>query len=180
MGRDQQAHDQGAEVILYAAQLEQLGTLPEPSNLFLGALAIAAGTDVVEELAERLQLGGPAREQFLALPAAVAAIKESANHRLSLSQRAQVIENHPTEALLLAMSELPLESRRNLADAAVASARVHLPVTGQNLIDGGISPGPHIGRALRLTRDALIDDMIENDEALNWAIETARSLETEV
>jgi hypothetical protein len=77
------------------------------------------------------------------------------------------------------MSELPLENRRSLADAAVAAVRVHLPVTGQNLIDGGVSPGPHIGRALRLTRDALIDDMIAADEALGWAMETARSLETE-
>jgi tRNA nucleotidyltransferase (CCA-adding enzyme) len=161
-------------------QLEQLGTPPEPSNLFLGALAIAAGEDVVEELVRRLQLGGPARTQFLALPAAVAAIKEAANHRMSLSQRAQVVEAHPTEALLLAMSELPLESRRNLADAIVASVRVHLPVTGQNLIDGGVAPGPHIGRALRLTRDALIDDMIAPDDALGWALETARSLEAEM
>jgi len=161
-------------------QLERLGTPPEPATLFLGGLALAAGTNVVEELAERLQLGGPTRDQFLALPAAVAAIKESANHRMSLSQRAQVVENHPIEALLLAMSELPLESRRRLADAAVASVRVRLPVTGQNLIDSGISPGPHIGRALKLTRDALIDDMIALDDALGWALETARSLEAEM
>ncbi len=160
-------------------QLEQLGTPPEPSNLFLGGLAIAAGPDVVKELVRRLQLGGPARDQFLFLPAAVAAIKEAANHRMSLSQRAQVVEQHPPEALLLAMSELPLEFRRNLADAAVASVRVRLPVTGQNLIDRGISPGPHIGRALRLTRNALIDDMIAADDALGWALETARSLESE-
>jgi tRNA nucleotidyltransferase (CCA-adding enzyme) len=160
-------------------QLEQLGALPEPSNLFLGGLAIASGADVVKELTQRLQLGGPTRDQFLALPAAVDAIKEAANHRMSLSQRAQVVEDHPVEALLLAMSELPLEPRRNLADAAVASVRIHLPVTGQNLIDEGISPGPHIGRTLRLTRDALIDDMIAADDALGWALETARSLEAE-
>jgi tRNA nucleotidyltransferase (CCA-adding enzyme) len=161
-------------------QLEQLGQTPEPSILFLGALAIAAGANVVEELAHRLQLGGPTHDQFLALPAAVGAIKEAANHQMPLSQRAQVVEEHPTEALLLAMSELPLESRRNLADAAVAAVRVHLPVSGQNLIDSGVSPGPHIGRALRLTRDALIDDMIAADDALGWALETARSLEAEM
>jgi hypothetical protein len=90
------------------------------------------------------------------------------------------VEQHPIEALLLAMSELPLESRRDLAVAAVAAARVQLPVTGQQLIDDGVSPGPHIGRALNLTRDALIDDMIAADEALMWALETARSLETEM
>jgi hypothetical protein len=77
------------------------------------------------------------------------------------------------------MSRLPLDSRRALASAAVAAVHARLPVTGQQLIDGGLSPGPHIGRALRLTRDALIDDMIGPDDSLKWAMETARSLETE-
>jgi tRNA nucleotidyltransferase (CCA-adding enzyme) len=160
-------------------QLEHLGAAPEPSNLFLGGLALSGGAEIVKELAERLQLGGPVCERFLALPASVDAIKNVANSGMSLSQRAQAVEQHPVEALLLAMSDLPLESRRNLANAAVAAVRVELPVTGQNLIDGGVSPGPHIGRALRLTRDALIDDMIAADDALGWALQTARSLEAD-
>ena len=161
-------------------QLEQLGQPPEPWVLFLGGLALTAGAEAVEGLAGRLQLGGPIGDRFLALPAAVDAIKTAADSGLSLSQRAHAVEEHSTEALLLAMSGLPLESRRGLAIAAVAAARVHLPVTGQQLIDDGVSPGPHIGRALYLTRDALIDDMIAADEALTWAVETARSLETEM
>jgi tRNA nucleotidyltransferase (CCA-adding enzyme) len=160
-------------------QLEQLGDPPDPTTLFLGGLAIASGSGNIEELADRLMLGGLSRDEFLALPEGVEAIKDAAQRPLATSQRAQTLEQLPTEALLLAMSELPLENRRSLADAAVAAVRVHLPVTGQNLIDGGVSPGPHIGRALRLTRDALIDDMIAADEALGWAMETARSLETE-
>jgi len=161
-------------------RLEQLGTPPEPWILFLGGLALATGADVGEELTQRLQLGGPTRDLFLALPAAVDEIKAATSSELSLSQKAQVVEQHPAEALLLAMSDLPLQSRRSLANAAVAAARVQLPVSGQNLLDGGVSAGPHIGRALRLTRDALIDDMIAADEALRWALETARSLETEM
>jgi tRNA nucleotidyltransferase (CCA-adding enzyme) len=160
-------------------QLEHLGAPPLASHLFLGGLALSAGADVVREFADRLQLGGPLREQFLALPASVDAIKNVANSGMSLSQQAQAVEQHSVEALLLAMSDLPLQSRRNLANAAVAAVRVKLPVTGQNLIDGGVTPGPHIGRALKLTRDALIDDMIAADEALRWALQTARSLETE-
>jgi tRNA nucleotidyltransferase (CCA-adding enzyme) len=160
-------------------QLEELGVPPEPWILFLGGLALSAGSEAMFELAERLQLGGPTRELFLALPAAVDEIKAVANSGLSLSQQAQVVEQHPAEALLLAMSDLPLQSRRSLANAAVAAVRVQLPVSGQNLLDGGVSPGPHIGRALRLTRDALIDDMIAAEDALTWALETARSLETE-
>jgi tRNA nucleotidyltransferase (CCA-adding enzyme) len=161
-------------------QLEELGVLPEPWILFLGGLALASGGDVVEELADRLQLGGPIEELFLFFPAFVDEIKAAADSGLSLSQQAQVVEQRPVEALLLAMAGLPLQSRRNLANAAVAAARVRLPVTGQDLVDRGVSPGPHIGRALRLTRDALIDDMIAADEALRWALETARSLETEM
>ncbi len=161
-------------------RLEELGVPPEPWILFLGGLALSAGSDATYELAERLQLGGPHRELFLTLPVAVDEIKAAADSGLSRSQQAQVVEQHPAEALLLAMSDLPLLSRRNLANAAVAAARVQLPVSGQNLLDGGVSPGPHIGRALRLTRDALIDDMIVVDDALRWALETARSLETEI
>jgi hypothetical protein len=142
-------------------------------------LAIASGANIVEELAQRLQLGGSARDLFLSLSASVAEINQASDSRMPLSQQAQAVEQHPAEALLLAMSGLPLQSRRNLANAAVAAKRVHMPVSGQNLLDGGVSPGPHIGRALRLTRDALIDDMIATDDALRWALETARALETE-
>ena len=135
---------------------------------------------MINDLVHRLQLGGPTRDLFFALPAAVGEIKTATNSGLSLSQQTQVVEQHPTEALLLAMSDLPLQGRRCLAAAAVAAVRVKLPVSGQDLLDGGVSPGPHIGRALRLTRDALIDDMIAPDEALGWALQTARSLEVEM
>ena len=161
-------------------RLEQLGEPPDPTTLFVGGLAIVSGDGIIEELADRLQLGGPHHDEFVALPNAVSAIKEAARQQLPVSQRAQVVEQSQTEALLLAMSELPLDDRRNLADAVVAAVRVELPISGQNLIDSGVSPGPHIGRALRMTRDALIDDMIAADEALKWALQTARSLETEV
>jgi tRNA nucleotidyltransferase (CCA-adding enzyme) len=160
-------------------QLEQLGSPPEQWMLFLGGLALSSGPDAVIRLVERLQLGGPVKDRFLALPEAVEAIKAAAEPDLSTSQRANAIEQHSTESLLLAMSELQMESRRRLANASVSNARTRMPITGQQLIDGGMSPGPHIGRALKLTRDALIDDMIETEDALSWALETARSLERE-
>ena len=161
-------------------QLEQMGAPPEPWVLFLSGLALTSGKGVTNDLVQRLQLGGPSRDLFLALPAAVEEIKTATNSGLSRSQQAQVVEQHPREALLLAMSDLPLQARRSLASAAVGAVRVQLPVSGQDLLDGGVSAGPHIGRALRLTRDALIDDMIAPDEALGWALQTARSLEVEM
>jgi tRNA nucleotidyltransferase (CCA-adding enzyme) len=160
-------------------QLEQLGSPPERWMLFLGGLALSSGSDAVIRLADRLLLGGPVKDRFLALPEAVEAIKAAAEPGQSTSQRANTIEQHSTESLLLAMSELQMESRRRLANASVSNARTKMPITGQQLIDRGMSPGPHIGRALKLTRDALIDDMIETEDALSWALETARTLERE-
>jgi tRNA nucleotidyltransferase (CCA-adding enzyme) len=161
-------------------QLEELGSPPEPWILFLGGLALSAGQGVVSALAHRLQLGGPLLDRFLALPDAVEELTAAARPGMALSQRAQSAEQHPAEALLLAMARLPLDSRRALANAAVAAIHVQMPVSGQQLIDGGVSPGPHIGRALKLTRDALIDDMIAADDCLGWAMETARTLEREM
>jgi tRNA nucleotidyltransferase (CCA-adding enzyme) len=160
-------------------QLEELGPPPERWILFLGGLASRAGAGAVEALAHRLQISGPTGDLFLSLPAAIEEIRASSTANLSLSQRAQVVEQHSTEALLLAMAGLPLEARRGLAIAAVTASRVRLPVTGRQLIDGGVPPGPHIGRAIKMTRDALIDDVIAAEDALAWAVQTARSLETE-
>jgi len=42
-------------------QLEELGVPPEPWILFLGGLALSAGSEAMLELAERLQLGGSTR-----------------------------------------------------------------------------------------------------------------------
>jgi hypothetical protein len=91
----------------------------------------------------------------------------------------EIVEERSAEALLLAMASLPLELRRLVAEAAVAAARASLPVNGRQLVDAGIPPGPQVGRTLKLTRDALIDGVIRDDEALAWALDTARCLQTE-
>jgi hypothetical protein len=91
----------------------------------------------------------------------------------------EIVEERSAEALLLAMASLPLELRRIVAEAAVAAARVSLPVNGRQLVDAGIPPGPQVGRTLKLTRDALIDGVIRDDEALAWALDTARCLQAE-
>ena len=60
-------------------QLEELGVPPAPWILFLGGLALSAGNGAMNELTERLQLGGPDRELFLSLSAAVDEIKTVAD-----------------------------------------------------------------------------------------------------
>ncbi len=160
-------------------QLEQIGPPPAPWDLYIAGMALASGDGAIESLVHRLQLDGARRSRLLAIPAAVAAIKEIADDRATRSQRVHVVEQHPTEALLLAMSELPMDSRRYLADAAVAASRVSPPVTGAQLIEAGVPPGPQVGLVLRMTRDAMIDGVVSDHEALSWAIDTARSLTRE-
>ncbi len=60
-----------------------------------------------------------------------------------------------------------------------AAARLDPPVTGQQLLDHDVPPGPRIGRALAMARDALVDGVISPDEALPWAVKTAMALEDE-
>ena len=146
--------------------------------LYLGGLARCAGPGAEDSLSRRLQLAGAVRMRFLALPDEISAIRQVADPSVLLSRRVEVVEERSAEALLLAMASLPLELRRVVAEAAEA-ARASLPVSGRQLLDAGISPGPQVGRTLKLTRDALIDGVMRDDEALAWALDTARCLQAE-
>ena len=159
-------------------QLEQLGPVPEAWVLCLGGLALRAGPEAVDSLVERLQLSGDLRRRFLSLPGEVASIRNAADPELPRSHRVRVVEQAATEALLLSMAGLPLEKRRLIAEAAVASVRTLIPVTGQQLVNAGVPPGPHVGRTLQLTRDAMVDGVVSPDEALDWAVSTAHGLGT--
>ena len=159
-------------------QLEQLGPVPEAWVLCLGGLALKAGAEAVVSLVERLQLSGDIRRRFLSMPGEVASLQNAADPKLPRSQRVRVVEQAATEALLLSMAGLQLEKRRLIADAAVAAVRMLIPVTGQQLINAGVPPGPHVGRTLQLTRDAMVDDVVSPHEALDWAINTAHGLGT--
>jgi hypothetical protein len=160
-------------------QLEQLGPPPERWMLYLGGLSRCAGSGAERSLAHRLQLAGAVRRQLLALPDEISAIRQVADRSVLLSKRVEVVEEQSAEALLLAMASLPLEVRRVVAETAEVAARTSLPVSGRQLVDAGIQPGPHVGRTIKLTRDALIDGVMRDDEALAWALETARCLQAE-
>lgn len=156
--------------------LEELGPPPTPWILFLGGLSISAGEGVVEALIRRLQLVGVLRESLVRLPADVEEIKQAASPGLLRSQRVRLVEERPPEGLLLAMAGLELRARREVAEAAVSAIRVQSPVSGQQLVDAGVEPGPHVGRTLKLTRDALVDGIVNPEEAMAWALDTARAL----
>ena len=158
-------------------RLEKLGPEPEPWVLYLGGLALSAQPGAVNGLVRRLQLVGSFRGRFLALPEEATRVVQAGEMDLPRSQRVRIVEGLSVEGLLLGMASLALDERRAVADAVEAAVRVKPPVSGQQLVDGGVPPGPHVGRVLRLTRDALVDRVISEDEAANWAIQTARSLD---
>ena len=160
-------------------ELEELGPPPARSLLFLGGLAVEAGTGIEQHLADRLQLTGEQRRRLLGLPDAVRRVRAAGHPERRRSQRVHAVEGRPPEALLLAMAGVDLETRRRLADAAAAAARVGPGVTGGQLVAAGMAPGPGISRALKATRDAIVDGEIGAHQALEYARGVMQSEPTE-
>ena len=155
-------------------ELEQLGPTPEPWLLFLGCLALRAGADLTRRMADRLQLTGDQRRRMLNLDKGVAEIREASAPSIRRSTRVQAVEGQDPEVVLLAMAGLDLAARRRLADAVAAAVRIQPQVRGQQLIDAGIEPGRWVGRALKQTRDAIVDGEIDEDRSLEYALAMAR------
>jgi tRNA nucleotidyltransferase (CCA-adding enzyme) len=154
-------------------ELEGLGPAPEPLLLMLGGLALHAGDEVPGRLADRLQLTGDQRQRMVTLGRSVAVIRHVGGPEHSRSSRVRAVESGPSEAVMLAMAGVDLDAARRIADAVEASVRVRVPVTGRQLVDAGVPPGPWVGRALRLTRDAIVDGTIGDRDSLEFAIDAA-------
>jgi tRNA nucleotidyltransferase (CCA-adding enzyme) len=155
-------------------ELEELEPAPERWLLILGGLALCAGPGIGHRLATRLQLDGDDRRRLGELDATVAAIGLVGEAGHSRSERVRLVETGPPEAVLLAMATVDLDAARRLADAVEASVRVRTPVTGRQLVEAGVPPGPWVGGALRRTRDALVDGVIDEHSSLAFAITAAR------
>ncbi len=160
-------------------RLERLGAMPESWLLYLGGLILHAGAGAHERLVVRLQLSGELASRTLALPDGVAEVAAASDPGLTRSERVSIVESHAPEVLLLAMAGLDFDARRRVADAVVAAVRVSPSVTGREIVAAGVAPGPHVGLALKKTRNALVDGVIEHDEALRYAISVARENQTE-
>ena len=157
-------------------ELERFGPPPKPWLLYLGALVHRAPDGAAERLADRLQLVGDLRRHMLELPDTVRDMVSAAtNPGLSTSARMHFVEGRSPEAVLLAMADLGMSDRRQLADAVEALARIDSPVTGSELVAAGVPPGPHVGKALAKARDALVDGEINAEEAHDFALEAARA-----
>jgi tRNA nucleotidyltransferase (CCA-adding enzyme) len=155
-------------------RLEGLGRAPEPWFLYLGGMALHGAPGCERRLGERLQLGGELDRRLAALPGGVAQVRRAAEPGLARSGRVALVEPYPAEVVLLAMAGLELEQRRRVADAVEAAVRVRPAVSGSELVAAGVEPGPHVGIALRRTRDALVDGAIAGQQAFDFALAIAR------
>jgi len=157
-------------------QLEHLGSPLELWFLYLGALVVRTADGAADRLVARLQMVGDVARRMQELPHVVAEITAAANDAgLPLSQRMHRIDGRKSEPILLAMAAVEMDARRRLANAVEASARTVMPVTGAQLIDAGVRPGPHVGKALSTTRDALVDGVITSGEAFDFALKEAKN-----
>jgi tRNA nucleotidyltransferase (CCA-adding enzyme) len=154
-------------------RLQRLGTVPVPWLMYMGGLALHAPEGAIDRLADRLQLTGDFARRMRALPEAVEQIKAGSRPNLARSERVTTVEAHPPEAILLAMAGLDLDARRRVADAAEAAERVRPPVTGADIVATGIPPGPHVGLALKATRNAMVDGKIDGGKAFEFALSIA-------
>jgi len=157
-------------------ELEAVGAPPETWLLFLGGLALCAGGGVERRLVDRLQLTGDLRRRMLDIPHGVEELRRAAVSAEKLSSLVRAVESRDSEVVLLAMAGVEMRRRRRLADAVVAAARVQTPVRGRELLASGIESGPWIGRALRRSRDAMIDGDTDAQGALACAVAAARAI----
>jgi len=155
-------------------QVEGLGEPPRRWLLYLGGLALSSGERAGRLLAERLRLTGADRRLLEGLPDEAWRLTDVALHADRRSVVVEAVEVAPAEALLLAMAGLDLAPRRRLADAVEAAQRVEAPVSGAQLIEAGVPPGKHVGKAIRRARNAVLDGELEPAQALEFAIATAR------
>lgn len=156
--------------------LERLGDHPPPLFLFLGGLAASAGTEVPTHLAGRLNLTGAAGRRMADLPKAIEELRGVAGPGTRLSTRVAIVEKVEAEALLLAMAGLEMDGRRRLADAAEAAVRQPATVTGRHLRDAGVPECRHIGLAIQSARAAVLDGIIDQSAALEFAVKAVNGM----
>lgn len=156
--------------------VERLGEAPPPLFLFLGGLAAAAGVEAPARLAKRLSLTGTAGRRMTGLSRAIEDLRAVADPGMLLSLRVSAVERVEGEVLLLAMAGLEMDGRRSLAEAAEAAVRRPAPVSGRRLLEAGVPECRHFGPAIAAARAAVLDGVVDEDDALEFAVKVARDL----
>ena len=113
---------------------------------------------------------------MVGLPRAVADLRAVSSPETLLSARVSAVERVEAEALLLAMAGLEMDGRLRLAEAAEAAVRRPAPVTGRQLLDAGVPECRHIGPSIEAARAAILDGIIDEDGALEFAVQASKDL----
>jgi len=172
--------DLQAQAAWYEVEILQ----PPPSTLlmYLGALLIFSAVEngvPIEEaegfdsIRQRLQLSGIHEKIFLSLPGYTGKLVEIADRDVPISTVFRTITKSGPESLLIAMALCPLQQRRVLAEACEKGHHTVTPIKGKDLIEVGIPESPLIGKLLDMVRSALLDGVIEPDQALKYALDAA-------
>jgi len=167
--------------------LKNLQPQPRPLLLYLGAVILAGNpsekeipkaVEVSNRLIARLQLTGALAADFRQLPENVSMLRQAALSSESPSESCRRMRETGPEALLLAMSLLPLSPRRMLAERAESGLLFQLPIGGWDLREAGVEESPQIGRVLEATRDAILDGITRPEDALAFALRLANKENT--
>ncbi len=138
---------------------------------FVTALAARAGEGVGRRLAARLALSGRAAATVRSAHEKVERIMAVAvSSRGRPSEVVAAVEQSEPVVRLVAMAAAPAAARRVLHRAITEWMRMRMPVTGADLVAAGAEPGPALGEALRRTRAALLDGVVEPERALEHAL----------
>ncbi len=146
--------------------------------LFVAALAQRATEADAAALARRLSLSG----------AAARAVGEARARTELLLGTASRTDARPSELVaaldrsepalwLVAMAAADAGARRRLRRALKEGLRTPAPVTGGRLVAAGVRPGRAVGEAVRRTRAALLDGVVDAEHAEAYAVELARAIE---
>lgn len=143
-------------------------------RLFL--LALAAGLEPAdrERLAGRLLLDGEDRRLLTAAPGRLDAARAVLASEPAPHQAAEALEPLAGEELLLLMAEGNETVRAWVRRYLTGMRPLTLSLRGADLLAAGVPPGPRIGDALRATRRARLDGLVDAAEELRYALGVAK------
>jgi tRNA nucleotidyltransferase (CCA-adding enzyme) len=152
---------------------ESLGSSwPEAAGWPLVLLAWAADRPPAElaRLADRLGATGETRRAFHRWGATRRLLPLLSRARKPSETRRLLAGLVPVEAAALSVCSPPRAAERVLS-AAHGTAR--LTISGRDLVEAGVTPGPAIGRALQATLDARLDGRLRASGELAFALRRA-------
>jgi tRNA nucleotidyltransferase/poly(A) polymerase len=162
------------ESMLAWSELEEVYDEPH-WPVFLAALATRAGEGGGKAMARRLAISGRVAVLFgearSRTEQVLAAVADPAGRP---SDVVAALERAPRALAIVAMAHAGDETRRLLRLALTSWVRLKAPVSGAELVAAGIAPGPAVGEAVRRTRGAVLDGVVDEANALDFALALAR------